>query len=384
MNSKDLILKLKQVIKAEKEKKTLSNSDKNDLKTKYDLNLKIADFIKWSGETLVKDETKLRHFIEKAAIWYELRYPDVFVYDYFYGKVDPKGLNHLKESRGFQKLKNVLNSWEQENLESGLDLINWDDYFDLNTFFNLTPDASMYFQRPKFIFSYNVYKTKNSKDNLRIYFTRNGKIKSVENYGSKSSDFYKLKSLVGEYIFDVLKVLERDILLERDITNLKKCIETYYDEIAFKEGLLDCILYKIIMESDPSIKIERAYLFAKEFKRDLSIPLTYISWYSQRNKELINQYLKDGGSLDIPCCDYYYALPIAESTLKDVYNGFTNFTEEEKDLHKKIVNILNQKISNNQEELLKERNYEDKKEIEAKRLVKKLNRSRGRKYNERN
>ena len=152
MNSKDLIRKLKQVIKAEKEKKTLSNSDKNDLKTKYDLNLKIVDFIKWSGETLGKDETKLRHFIEKAAIWYELRYPDVFVYDYFYGKVDPKGLNHLKESRGFQKLKNVLNSWEQENLESGLDLINWDDYFDLNTFFNLTPDASMYFQRPKFIF----------------------------------------------------------------------------------------------------------------------------------------------------------------------------------------------------------------------------------------
>ena len=56
------------------------------LPKEYDLNMKVADFNKWCYENKIKgrytsigefqNQNMYKDFIEKIAIWYELRYPD--------------------------------------------------------------------------------------------------------------------------------------------------------------------------------------------------------------------------------------------------------------------------------------------------------------------
>ena len=54
-----------------------ANATTSNRKESFKLDYKIAKFIKWYGDTYnIYLAIDLKNFIEKMAVWYELRYPD--------------------------------------------------------------------------------------------------------------------------------------------------------------------------------------------------------------------------------------------------------------------------------------------------------------------
>ena len=106
---------------------------------------------------------------------------------------------------------------------------------------------------------------------------------------------------------------------------LEKTINEANKWIQQKEGILDCAMYRIIERGENRIGPCRAFLFAKEFGRNIDIPMMYAVDRSDPGLRLfMNEYIKSGGSkdlecyvgyfsraskkekLDTPLCDYFY------------------------------------------------------------------------------
>lgn len=72
-----------------------------------------------------------------------------------------------------------------------------------------------------------------------------------------------------------------------------------YEE-SIRDGLLDTIMYRIMESGGKFYGPRRAVLFAKEFERDISIPVRY------GDASLINDYVMNGGSGDLMCYINYF------------------------------------------------------------------------------
>lgn len=99
MNFKEKLLEIrKKIIGVEEtakiEPETTENSNENKL-ISIDLNDKVDEFIKWYFKNMVNGKytnigeyiqpNQMRNFIEKMAVWYELRYPEYEVNRLFPG-----------------------------------------------------------------------------------------------------------------------------------------------------------------------------------------------------------------------------------------------------------------------------------------------------------
>ena len=103
----------------------------------------------------------------------------------------------------------------------------------------------------------------------------------------------------GRSLRDVEKINEEENL-NLNITNVKKVVERVEYEESIREGLLDTIMYRIMESGGKYYGTRRAVLFAKEFERDISIPVRY------GDVALINDYVMNGGSGDLICYINYY------------------------------------------------------------------------------
>lgn len=110
--------------------------------------------------------------------------------------------------------------------------------------------------------------------------------------------------------------------------------------------MLDCVMYRIIERGGNRIGSRRAFLFAKEFRRNIDIPMMYAADTSDPNlRGFINEYLKAGGHTDLSCYSNYFGRaselhPVKEITVAELLAMYHEFTEEEKALHARLVNAL--------------------------------------------
>lgn len=130
-----------------------------------------------------------------------------------------------------------------------------------------------------------------------------------------------------------------------------------------KEGLLDSVMYRIIERGGNRIGPRRAFLFAKEFGRNIDIPMMYAIDRSDPGLRLfINEYIKNGGSKDLLCyIDYFHSvlvdkkvdtISIQDLILTQNNDAATFYTPEETELHQRLVNALSSQV--NYEEVRKE------------------------------
>lgn len=259
----------------------LKSNEKN-----YVLDNQVDDFITWYKKNMVKRKytdigeyskpKDLKNFIEKMAAWYELRYPEEVI-----------------DSLLLDKDYNTKENWSKE--------------FNIDIFKQLlSSDESFYLNDPAY--EDKVYLSK--KDNAYFTLTKDGYIESCENiyridiFKGQETKLVRLnEKFIGKNIKDVHDIaLSLSLFTSSNDCEIDEAINDYEKQVYFKEKLLDCVMYRLIERGGTRTGAKRAFLFAKEFKRDIEIPLIYgIDLSDPDLLKFINIYLENGGKEDITC-----------------------------------------------------------------------------------
>ena len=115
-----------------------------------------------------------------------------------------------------------------------------------------------------------------------------------------------------------------------------------------REEILNCAMYRIIERGGNRIGPRRALLFAKEFERDINIPMKYgVDRSDPYLKTFIHKYLDAGGSRNLVCYeDYFYSTFRLSTpncvTIKELLKREKPpyYTPQEHELHQRLVDAL--------------------------------------------
>ena len=335
----------------------------------YDLNCKLDNFINWCSENefwtyLGEDfSDNLRNFIEKMAVWYELRYPDYEINRLMFGSD--------QENISFNEEIFSNNQYVRDILDESCDIkyLDWAEFYNIDVFVNLLSSEEKHFlEKPKYR---KIVWIDRSFRTTHLHLTKDGIVEMAEGMNllpgnNKFDDNY----FEGMHIKKVISLLKENNVYLLDDNELDMAVLNYENHKYFYNQLLNCVMYRIIERGTSGIGARRAYLFAKEFNCNKDIPMQYgIDLADYRLREFINLYLKDGGNKDLVCFVNYKkrasryerldTVTILELLKSDRYV----YTQEENELHQRLVNSLV-----NRKEIVQD-------EIRQKRLIRKLEKS---------
>ena len=311
----------------------------------------------------------LRNLIEKIAVWYELRYPEYEVNRILHcAAQDPKKIDDImfKDNEYLKEL-----GTDSNNPYEGLE---WSEFFNAHAFISSLPsDEKWLIDRPR----YNniVYLDKFAAVPY-LFLTRNGIVRESHGVFNYTNGLVSDGDIMGLHLSKVLELFkEREVKLPEN-NGIEKELGIIDELIDIKENIFDCAMYRIIARNPGRIGVRRAFLFAKEFGRNIDIPMMYgIDRSDPGLKDFINEYLKAGGHKDLMCYDNgLYSIYnnknielISIQELIEIYNNFKrpDFTKEEHNLHQRLVNS----IAN----LIPKEDEEDK--VKRLRIERKLNKS---------
>lgn len=363
MNLKNKLIKLREKIEYNI-LENLGEIEKNSLSVELDD--KVDEFICWYMDNMVKGryidiaeyriQKDLRNFIEKMAVWYELRYPDY-------------------------EVNRLIHYCEQTTSEID---VNRDKFYNTKAFISsLSGNEKNYLLKAKYNSYVNLYINNYKYKYISIDLTSNGFVKKISSSFIEpiNGKFLDSNELIGKNIKEVITILKSKYdCTDEQLEDIRKEINDYENQKNFKEELLNCVMYRIIERGDTRIGSRRAFLFAQEFDRNIDIPMMYAVDYSDgRLKEFVNLYLKAGGRKDLICFTNYKCRSRKKEKLKTItiqelinnWNNMAKYTPEEDELHQRLVNTLAIQIDN---EIVK------KEEVKRLRLERKLEKSRINKY----
>ena len=342
---------------------------------------KVDAFIEWYYNNMVKGHytdiveyrqpREMRDFIEKMAVWYELRYPDYEINRLMHcSGQEPTEVNNVMFSNN-QYISDLLGN------DSDIKDLDWDEFYNAHAFITSLPaEERKYFLKPK-------YGNLRNGD-ARIKLTPTGIITDAEKLNTLImwlNDNERLtidNDFKGKHIEDLAKFLKERASGTSVYKTLKKFIDDYQNQVYQKEEMLNCVMYRIIERGGNRIGPRRAFIFAKEFGRNIDIPMMYAIDRTDPGLRLfINEYLKSGGSKDLMCYVGYFSrinkkdkldmISIQDLILTQNNNAATFYTLEETELHQRLVNALSSQVDQN---LVK------KEEVKRLRLERKLEKSR--------
>lgn len=322
---------------------------------------KIDDFLSWYATVLpswnekikVEEEVKsMMNFIEKVAVWYELRYPNFTIFGNTEGLV-----NDWANLAMFEENPYINDLLGEDSVVNDLD---WSEFYNTKSFINnLCFKERKYFARP----NYGKYILING---YHLELSKTGRVLSFDGL-----DHYKLKKneVNGKDVKEVVALLKEKEIISPTGNEIDKEIQIYEGKKERKSKMLDAIMYRIIERGDTySIGARRGLLFAKEFKLDLLIPITYeIALGNDRYIDVFLRAANRNSELEesIRCL---LALFKPEYNEKDVDEMLKTKEEkkQEKQLQQRLVNILATKADDDK----------DKEDIKVLRIQRKLNKCR--------
>ena len=317
------------------------------------LNDKVDEFINWYFENMVKGHytdigefhqpIEMRNFIEKMAVWYELRYPDYEINRLMnYTDQEPSEINKIM----FQDNKYLSDLLD---VNSQVEKIEWDKFYNTDVFIkSLSPREICYITKPRY--NDTAYLNPNyGKEHLHL--TNDGIVCMSEYITSYTNSVIKDKDLEGLHIREVIELFKESGINLPENNGLEKAIESFEKRNYQKEEMLNCVMYRIIERGGNRIGPRRGFLFAKEFRRNIDVPMMYSVDSSDPGLRLfMNEYLKAGGSKDLECYVGYFSRVNNEEKLETIsvqdliltcnHRGLDFYTPEEDELHQKLVNIL--------------------------------------------
>ncbi len=269
----------------------------------YELDDKVDKFIEWYEKNMVTCNytnigefdmpRKLRNFIEKMAVWYELRFPEYEVNRLMPGS--NQELKNVSEEMFYSNnyMKEIL--FDSNNKKN----INWSDFYNYKSFINSLPsDESCFLEDPPYN-SLIYFNIRNRE--VHIHLDPDGKINEADGIGIATNFKLKDEELEGRHIQQLIFLLEKLVKLPRN-KKLDSAIKRYEREKLFKKKLLNCVMYRIIERGGNRIGPRRGLLFAKEFGTNIDIPMIYgVDMSDPGLDEFIGEYLKAGGKKDLVC-----------------------------------------------------------------------------------
>ena len=392
---------LEKAQKAAEEQKVIEENAAKEMKgtIKYktvSLDNKLKEYYNWCAKNMISSDCDKKHridkekkFIEKVATWYELRYPNYEV-------------NRLMPCIGqeYTKIDDVMfknNAYVTDLLGDNTDAkeLEWADFYNSHAFIKSLPGEEQHkFDRPAYT-TYPLYLIGN-KDlfsgeanyDTYIYFphihlANTGRITEAESITIFTNGVIKDEELVGLHVTDAIKLFnERGIKLPAH-NEIEPAINKYNRQVEYKERMLDAIMYKIIQNGGKRIGPRRAFLFAKEFGRNIDVPMQYGIDTTDKNLRLfIYDYLKMGGDINLVCYEMNESLWIKNKIIVTPVTLTETLATEpackilDKDLYQRLVNALSLGVDPQvvEEEKLKEEK-EYKKDIVQKRIERHIERS---------
>ena len=286
------------------------------IEPEIDLDKKVNKFLDKYYNSLIEDGYKsiaasettiMKNLIEKIAVWYEITYPDIAINSEF-----PK------------------------------------EYVDIHSFLTSLPEREKNLLRKPKIGTRILYLKRSSYDFLpaHLHISRNGVVEEAEGIRRFTESRITEEELVGLKLDAVVELLKKANINIED-SELMTAVDYHKKAVVTREKMLDTIMYRIIERGMYyGAGAKRAYIFAKDFGRDINIPVKYASPENTKSyREFINTYIKDGGSLKIECYDAYYSQKekAITSPLKDVMinsNRYPYNTDEEMNLYQRLVDVL--------------------------------------------
>lgn len=333
----------------------LEKQEKKPSSFSVNLEEKVNAFIGWYFDNMVQKRytevgeyykpIELRNFIEKMAVWYELRYPS-----YEINRLLPGSAQELKmvDIEMFQKNPYILELSSEDSLMKELE---WDQFYNAQVFFeSLSSKEKMIFQKPHFssVIHFNTYQ----QENVRFHITKNGVIDQAKGMEEYTSSQIKARDVIGKTLLETYALFqEKGVEIPQNGEFMSVIQKQQKWEYQQKE-LFNCVMYRLIERGGNRIGPRRAFLFAKEFHCNIDIPMMYGIDYSDPGlRGFINEYLKAGGREDLTCYVDYFTQRIYEkgyekTTIQEILSHLKrHFTKEEKELHQKLTSILASGVS---------------------------------------
>ena len=312
----------------------------------------VNEFIIWYNVNMVEkkytevyeyfEPKRMRDTIEKMAVWFELKYSNE----------DVNKIMNPNNKRGLcsNDIMFKYNPYVKETVgeDSNITSFEWNKFFNYTSFLR-----GLSWEEKCFLVQNNypdiIYLIKNTAfRNAHFHLDSKGIIiiaDDVETIITKDDKVLYSELFVGKHIktaYEMLKEYECKI----DYSEIEIAIKNYENREYLKEEFLNCVMYRIIERGGNRIGPKRGLLFAKEFKRNIDIPMKYGIDMSDPNlRYFINEYLKLEGNKSLKCYRNYFNRKDDNSkfdiiSLSDILK-FTKYTDEEHILHEKLATSLN-------------------------------------------
>lgn len=310
------------------------------------LDTKVDNFIAWYSENLVKDyypsigeysmPRELRNLIEKIAVWYELRYPN-----YLVSRLIPaKSYEEKDVSTSMFDDNSYIN--EQLEKDSEVRILDWESFYNFDAFLNSLPCEEKRFFEPA---QYDEVVYLSQRTGAHLHLDKKGYVEMAEGISMylnfQVADFL----LRGVHVKRIAEMLKQSGYQFSADNELEKTIRYVDNWELLRSGILDCAMYRIIERGGRKIGPRRGLLFAKEFKRDISVPMMYgIDTLDSNLRVFTTEYLKAGGSKNLTCYENYFSRESEEpylftTNVSEILSS-TRYTEEEDTLHQRLVSAL--------------------------------------------
>lgn len=343
---------------------------------------KVNEFIDWFTENMVKGHCTdigeysipidMRNFIEKMAVWYELRYPD-----YEINRIMP---GSSQEQIDINEVMFSNNKYTNYILDENSDIkdLDWNEFYNAKAFINSLPWSERYvFSRPKY---QDIVYWNRGHGSAHLHLTRNGFVEMSE-YMDCVIPGISNENLEDKNIKEIVKMLKEKGVKFPEDNEFEKAIKDYDNWVYQKDEMLNCVMYRIIERGGNRIGPRRAFMFAKEFGRNIDIPMTYgVDYLDPGLRLFMNEYIKTGGSKELICYVNYFSRASKYEKLNTVTmreliktqwnNAATFYTPEEDELHQRLVNALSRQI--NHDDLSEEQKKVKVEEVKQLRLQRKL------------
>lgn len=311
------------------------------------LDTKVDNFMNWYSSNVVKGyytesgeyrkPKELRNLIEKMAVWYELRYPKYLVH-----QLIPSPSMEEKDVSACMFDKNPYIN-EQLEEDSEVRILDWEKFYNFDAFLESLPsDEKRFFSDANYR---GLVYLDLSTTSAHLHLDSEGYVEMAE--GVSACLHYKIsdEQMRGLHVKRILGMLRYEGFSLPNNNELEEVIHQVENWDTVRNGILDCVMYRIIERGGTRIGPRRGLLYAKEFKRDISVPLQYgIDTSDPGLRILVNEYLEAGGDQDLICYKDYFSRtdeqPILSTTTISEILASTKYTEKEKDLHQRLVNSL--------------------------------------------
>ena len=320
------------------------NKRYDDFKT---IDQQLEDYFKWYQDNILdyqcRDEEKneelkkLKKLISKFVAWYEIRYPD-----YELSCMIP-----FPYSDDSFPMNEILKEEKQVS-----DEFDWATFYDKKVFLkSLSIEEKMLISN-KYIFNgvrWLHFKSQNDLlHGIQVKLSKKMNVSYLFNITLNSIEH--LSNIKGKNIDEAIQILkEHGYELEK---NDRSFLEYYNSKKENSCKILEAIMYSLMKSGGRYAGPRRALLFAKEFKLNLDIPMSYgVIMDDEDTLYLIDEYLKNGGSEDLTCYVESFRKDKKIMSLKDIIEKFLNdepsfeikqeLSERKYDLLERLVTSLN-------------------------------------------